>query len=79
MEQPLNTRCANNPTTSTTGKCRSGGSDTYKVFVADVNLGKMGDWVRHQRKRNKMQYIYVLGLNVVGFPPVVEDDGEDDE
>lgn len=77
MEQPL-PRYANN-TTSATKLKGSSEAGTYKVFVADVNLGKMGDWVKHQRRKNKMQYIYVLGQNVIGFPPVAEGEEDDDE
>ena len=32
-----------------------------KIYIATVDLERLGKWVKGQRKKGKMQYLYVLG------------------
>lgn len=57
---------------------RSPNKNKAKVFIATVDLGRLGKGVKAQRKKKRMQYLYVLGQNPVGFGPVIEDDTEDE-
>jgi len=58
----------------------AGNKDRLKVFIATVDLGRLPpgkSWVKAQRKKGRLQYLYVLGQVPVGFGPVVEEDGDD--
>ena len=44
-----------------------------KVYIATVDLGVLGKWVKTQRKKNKMQHLYVLGRTPKGLEPVEEE------
>jgi len=44
-----------------------------KVYIATVDLGVLGKWVKAQRKKNKMQHLYVLGRTPKGLEPVEEE------
>ncbi|KAE8450482.1 hypothetical protein EG329_006212 [Mollisiaceae sp. DMI_Dod_QoI] len=46
------------------------GQKKTKVFVASVDLGRLGKWVKRERKKNRMQYLYVLGQIPDGFGPM---------
>ena len=54
-----------------------GDKGTAKVFIATVDLGRLGKWVKGQRKKMRMQHLYVLGQNPVGFGPVLEEDSDE--
>jgi len=45
-----------------------------KIFIAKVDLGALGKWVKTQRKKDKMQAVYVLGQTPMGFSPIPEDE-----
>lgn len=45
-----------------------------KIFIANVDLGALGKWVKIQRKKDKMQAVYVLGQTPMGFSPIPEDE-----
>ena len=45
-----------------------------KIFIANVDLGALGKWVKMQRKKDKMQAVYVLGQTPMGFSPIPEDE-----
>jgi hypothetical protein len=45
-----------------------------KIFIANVDLGALGKWVKTQRKKDKMQAVYVLGQMPMGFSPIPEDE-----
>jgi hypothetical protein len=32
-----------------------------KIYIATVDLERLGKWVKGQREKGKMQYLYVLG------------------
>jgi hypothetical protein len=49
-------------------------NNTAKVFIADLDLARLGKWVKKQRSKKQMQHIYVLGKNPVGFGPVPEEE-----
>jgi ABC-type phosphate transport system substrate-binding protein len=53
------------------------GKNTAKVFIATVDLGKLGKDVKAQRRKMRMQHLYVLGQVPVGFGPVPEQDEEE--
>lgn len=53
---------------------KSDSSNTAKVFIATVDLARLGKWVKKQRSKKQMQHIYVIGRNPVGFGPVVEEE-----
>jgi len=44
-----------------------------KVYIATVDLGVLGKWVKAQRKKKKMQHLYVLGRTPKGLEPVEEE------
>jgi hypothetical protein len=44
-----------------------------KVYIATVDLGVLGKWVKAQRRKNKMQHLYVLGQTPKGLEPVEEE------
>jgi hypothetical protein len=48
-----------------------------KIFIATVDLGRLGGWVKTQRKKKQMQHLYVLGQMPMGFAPVAEEDAAD--
>jgi len=50
------------------------GSANAKIFIAAVDLGKLGKWVKTQRKKGRMQHLYVLGQAPMGLGSVVEED-----
>jgi hypothetical protein len=39
----------------------------------------LGRWAKKQRKKKRMQYLYVLGEVPVGFGPVIEDDMKEND
>jgi len=45
-----------------------------QIFIANVDLGALGKWVKTQRKKEKMQAVYVLGKTPMGFQPIPEDE-----
>jgi len=45
-----------------------------KIFIANVDLGVLGKWVKIQREKDKMQAVYVLGQTPMGFSPIPEDE-----
>jgi hypothetical protein len=45
-----------------------------QTFIADVDLGALGKWVKAQRKKAKMQAVYVLGQTPMGFRPIPKDE-----
>jgi len=49
--------------------------DKPRVFIATVDLGRLGKWVKGQRKKMRMQHLYVLGQAPAGFGPVIEEEG----
>lgn len=54
-------------------------NNTAKVFIADLDLTRLGKWVKKQRSKKRMQHIYVIGKNPVGFGPVPEGECCDSE
>ena len=48
--------------------------NSAKVFIATVDLARLGKWVKKQRQKKQMQHIYVIGKNPVGFGPVPEEE-----
>jgi len=44
-----------------------------KIFIANIDLGALGKDVKRQRKKRKMQYLYVLGQVPIGFGTLVEE------
>ncbi len=44
-----------------------------KIYIATVNLETLGRWVKAQRKKKKMQHLYVLGQIPGGLKPVEEE------
>jgi hypothetical protein len=67
---------AETPAASRRPSTAGGSRYSAKVFIATVDLGRLGKWVKGQRKKKNMQYLYVLGQNPVGFGPVVEEDSD---
>ncbi|KAE9986991.1 hypothetical protein EG328_004123 [Venturia inaequalis] len=55
-----------------TGRNSTSGN-TAKVYIATVNLEKLGSWVRKKRRNNEIQHLYVLGQIPSGFWPVQDD------
>jgi hypothetical protein len=49
-------------------------NNTAQVFIATVDLARLGKWVKKQRQKKQMQHIYVIGKNPVGFGPVSEEE-----
>ena len=47
-----------------------------KIYIATVDLGELGKWVKPQRKKKKMQHLYVLGQIPHGLGPLNEETEE---
>lgn len=78
MELPQSKYATNrNESTPSMSRRNSASRNTAKVYIATVDLSKLGKWVKNKRRRNEMQHLYVLGQNPVGFGPLQEDSDED--
>lgn len=44
-------------------------NNTAKVYIATVDLSKLGKWIETKRRRDEIQHLYILGQNPVGFGP----------
>ena len=55
----------------------SSGENKAKMFIATVDLGKLGREVKAKRRKMQMQHLYILGRVPNGFGPVLENDEEE--